>query len=174
MDAMHVEMVAALDGDWVRLAPVKVGRDAREGAAPSRFVLVSSAGAPVLRIDLYESGEPECRAFEATELWAPWVVVGYGHWVHLISVESKQVTSFDLGAYFGHLYFFEDSLFVASCDYVFRIARDAALLWRSEQVGLDGVLISEISTEQLEGSGEWDPPGGWRPFCISAKTGKRT
>jgi hypothetical protein len=168
---MHAQMVSILDDKWAPLAPVKVGREAGGGAAPSRYVLVSSSGAPFLRVDLYESGEPECRAFEATELWAPWVVVGYGHWVHLISTESKQVTSFDLGAYFGHLYFFADCLFVASCDYVFRIAKDATLQWRSEQVGLDGVLVSEISSEQIEGSGEWDPPGGWRPFCISAKTG---
>jgi len=47
------------------------------------------------------------------------------------------------------------------------------LLWKTGQLGIDGVLVHKVSPTRIEGSGEWDPPGGWRPFVLTPTTGER-
>jgi len=49
---------------------------------------------------------------------------------------------------------------------------DGRVLWKSTNVGLDGVIAHDVSTGVVHGSGEWDPPGGWRPFVLSLATGE--
>ena len=82
------------------------------------------------------------------------------------------MTSFNLGTYFGHLYPSEEFLLVASAERLFRIDPDGAVKWRSGELGIDGVIVDRVSDQGIEGSGEWDPPGGWRPFRISVESGK--
>lgn len=45
-------------------------------------------------------------------------------------------------------------------------------MWRSDALGIDGVIVDRISADEIEGQGEWDPPGGWKPFRVSAHSGK--
>ena len=47
------------------------------------------------------------------------------------------------------------------------------VICRTPNLGIDGVIIERFTEEKLYGSGEWDPPGGWRDFVLDLKTGKK-
>ena len=36
---------------------------------------------------------------------------------------------------------------------------------------MDGVIIHDFYENKILGSGEWDPPGGWRDFTLDKQTG---
>ena len=63
-------------------------------------------------------------------------------------------------------------LIVAGCGLV-RVEPDGHVRWRNNDLGLDGVVLDKVSEVSITGSGEWDPPGGWRSFQISTAKGVR-
>jgi hypothetical protein len=50
--------------------------------------------------------------------------------------------------------------------------KEASLQWRAENHGMDGVVIERVENGVIRGAGEWDRPGGWRPFTISLRSGR--
>ena len=66
-----------------------------------------------------------------------------------------------------------DRLLVASGEDITCLDDRGTILWRSERLGLDGVVIHSVDNGLISGDGEWDPPGGWRPFVISLSGGRR-
>ena len=66
-----------------------------------------------------------------------------------------------------------DFLLVASGQGIVRIDPHGNVVWRNDDIGLDGVIVHDISDSIVEGDAEWDPPGGWRPFRISLATGAK-
>ena len=126
----------------------------------------------MLRVDLYQSSD-ECFAFEEVCAWSRFVVIGWGHRVYLIEPQTRAVSALDLGSYFGRLYPTAGYLLVASAERLFRFEPDGLLLWRSDALGIDGVIVDQFKDEVIRGTGEWDPPGGWQPFQIGLNSGQR-
>jgi hypothetical protein len=154
------------------MKPVRLGQVPTGQGTPDRFVGIESVEGPLLRLDLYLSGD-ECFAFEEVRLWSGFVVVGWGHRVYLVDPRTRTVAALDLGSYFGHLYPAERCLLAASAERLFRIELDGSLLWRSDALGIDGVVVDQVADGVIRGQGEWDPPGGWRPFQVSLRSGQR-
>jgi hypothetical protein len=77
-----------------------------------------------------------------------------------------------LDGYFGHLYVNENLLYVTSSRSIYCIDDKGNLIWRNGSLGTDGILIERFSENKIYGSGEYDPPGGWRDFVIDITTGK--
>lgn len=73
--------------------------------------------------------------------------------------------------YFGSFYPLPDSLLVCSGTRLYRLSPTGELMWTSPELGIDGVIVSEVRDGLILGEGEWDPPGGWLPFQISLATG---
>ena len=158
---------------WIGMDPVRLGTVPSGLGTADRFVtIVDSDGDPVVRIDLYRSSE-EVYAFEEALHWSRFVVIGWGHRVYLVEPRSKHSDSVDLGCYFGHACAASEYLLIASAKRLFRIEPDASVGWRSEVLGLDGVVVERVSDGVIEGKGEWDPPGGWKRFRLSVSSGNR-
>ncbi|MEQ6970910.1 hypothetical protein [Pectobacterium polaris] len=93
--------------------------------------------------------------------------------------QKHEVKSLYLHDYVGHLYPAPDitsgvlssTFLVTTFLYTFLINVDSGIIWQSKQCAIDGVIINEIQNNVIYGSGEWDPPGGWEPFCLSLSTG---
>lgn len=160
----------SLEPLWANLHPRLPDDVLGQAGTPDCFVVVEQDGRPALRLDLpaYPS---ECYAFEEALVWNDLLVVGRGHRAHLVGLGTPTVRSIDLGSYFGHLYPFDGFLLVASAQRLFRVGADGAVAWASVEVGLDGVVVGQVKDGVIEGEGEWDPPGGWRPFRISLGSG---
>ena len=166
-------MSSAIEAEWESLTPVRVGGLPEHVATPDRHVSVLHDDDMLLRVELYSYGS-DCFAFESTLIWRGNLAVGFGSHVHLVSLSDRSVTTLALGSYFGHLYLTEEYLLVASGERVFRIDPNRQVLWTSEVLGIDGVLLSDVGPPIIRGEGEWDPPGGWAPFQLLAESGRRT
>jgi hypothetical protein len=159
-----------IESPWTGITPVRVGDVSPGRGTPAVYVTVERDGEPVLRVDLYEH-EPAHYAFQEVLAWADWIVIGFGCRVHLVSPASRSVATFQLSGYFGHLYALQDRLFVADAERLHCFDREGAVVWRSAELGIDGVIVRNVADGIIEGEGEWDPPGGWKPFRILLSSG---
>ena len=155
-----IRHVSAIDDPWRGIEPVAVGPG--RVSIPSSYVCVSDGDAPVLRVDVSTDAE---NPFDQVAIWDRLVVIGCGSWLHMVDLETRDSASLDLGAYFAGLVLKEE-LYVATANRVWCLDGNATVLWKSPRVGIDGVRIDEISQDHVLGQGEWDPPGGWRPFRL--------
>lgn len=162
----------SIDRPWLEMLPARIGGISAGLGTPDKYILLSQDDRPVLRVDAYRSSE-ECSAFSDAVTWHDFLVIGWGHGAYLIHVGSGAVTKHSLGGYFGHIYADENYLLIASDERVCRIRRDGSLNWISDPLGIDGVLVHDVTDGVITGAGEWDPPGGWRPFRISLDDGKQ-
>lgn len=159
---------ATIGRPWFDVAPVRVGQVPAGLETPDRY-LTASVGGQRVRVDLYR-GDEACTFEDACE-WCGWLVVGWGEHLHWIDPVERAAQSFSLGSYFGHLYTAPDALFVACAARLFRFDSSGVLVWSSGVLGIDGVVLESWSGAVLAGCGEWEPPGGWRPFRIARDTG---
>jgi len=157
--------------EWRRVESVTVGRVPPGQGTPDRFVTVRNGAQPLLRVDVYADDE-DASPFSDVSIWHGHAVVGFGHHVHAVSLAQRAVTTIQLDSYFGNLYPTRDYLLVASGVRLFRIEPDVCLGWTSEPLGIDGVVVTDPGPPVIHGQGEWDPPGGWRPFSLSAADGR--
>jgi hypothetical protein len=168
---LRVTIQATVEAAWMAVASVRLGLVPAGLPTPDAYVCLAGDDGPLLRIDLWKSGG-ECHAFTAAEMWGSLVVIGWGESVHAVEVRTQQVQTIPLGSYFGHLYPGQDHLLVASAERLHAVRPDGSVAWRSDVLGLDGVLVHDLADDTIHGRGEWDPPGGWRDFTISRITGR--
>lgn len=167
---LRPELRETIRPPWTTLEPVLVGEVPSGYGTPSSYVTVEQDGSPILRIDVHER-EPAPHAFQDTIAWAGFIVIGFGDRVHFVSVGSRETATVSLSGYFGHLYPFQDHLLVADAQRLCCFDRSGSILWRSPELGIDGVLVNDVADGVVEGQGEWDPPGGWRPFRLLLSSG---
>lgn len=167
---LHLELRETIDAPWLAMEPVVVGDVPSGQGTPCIYVLVEDEGVPVLRIDVHERA-PAPHPFAEAIAWAGFVVIGFGAYVHLVETGSRRAKSFPVSCYFGHLYPAEDHLLVADAEYLTCFEPSGAVRWRSERLGIDGVIVTSVEAGVIRVKGEWDPPGGWRPYRISLATG---
>ncbi len=160
-----------IDLPWLELGPCRIGGSPSGLSTPTQYFLLADAGQPVLRVDAYSSSD-ESFAFTEAIVWHDFLVIGWGDHVYLIHVDSRSVIKCHLASYFGHLYPYDNYLLVASADRIWRIAPDASIAWRSDVLGIDGVIVNDVDGGIIDGSGEWDPPGGWQSFQIRLDSGQ--
>jgi hypothetical protein len=159
-----------LDARWPGLPQRRLGTVPASLGTPDRYPLAEDYGQPLLRLDIYACGD-ECHAFEEAIVWGGLLAVGFGHRVHLVRLDDRSTSSINIGGYFGHLYAGEGYLLATSAERLFRVVADGAVLWSSGPVGLDGVVVNRVAGG-VEGEGEWNPPGGWRPFRLCLDSGE--
>lgn len=156
-------ILTCVDEGVARLEPIRVGGVPSGLGTPDLYVVLFESEDPVARIDVYAVGS-DCFAFEEAVLWHDVLVIGFGSHVHMISMQDSSVVTLELGSYFGHLSTTDDFLLVASGERLFRVERDRSVMWKSDVLGIDGVVVTEVTPATVRGKGEWDPPGGWRPL----------
>lgn len=169
---MFAELRETIGGEWLGLEPVRVGSVPAGLGTPNVYVTVADGDEAVLRIDVYADGSTESFCFSHACVWGDWVVVGFGCRLHLVRLRDGETVSYELDWYCGHLYVQEDHLIAASAKRLLCFDKEGSLVWRSEELGIDGVVVTETVGERIIGKGEWDPPGGWRPFEVDAISGK--
>ena len=154
------------------MPPIRAGDVPPGLGTPATYVTVErDDGGPLVRVDVYER-EAACYAFEEVVAWSDFIVIGFGRRVHFVSPNTWSVATIALSGYFGHLYPLAEHLLVADARYLHCFDRAGAPLWRSDVLGIDGVTVERVIDEVIEDDGEWDPPGGWRPFRILLSSGE--
>lgn len=157
---------------WLKRAPIRVGEVPLGFGTPDKYILFSQHEQPILRIDAYRSFE-ESYPFSDAIRWHDFLVVGWGDCAYLIDIDSGTIVKHKLGIYFGHLYPHAEYLLIASGERLWCINRCGSIEWTSDVLGIDGVVVHDVTHGVISGEGEWDPPGGWQPFAIMLDTGHR-
>ncbi|QJE02194.1 hypothetical protein HH212_21020 [Massilia forsythiae] len=133
--------------------------------------------APLARVDILASAGESC--FRDVRVNDSMIYIGYGRFVFVVDVHLGYMRRFSLSGYFGHLYDSRDldhldrqiSILAASASEVLAFDRKGDLIWKQQDLGIDGVVLHRATPGRIDGEGEWDPPGGWRPFSLRSDTG---
>ncbi len=160
----HFEIVEELPPSWPPSPPVVLG-----GSPPDLFVLARSGDA-AHRFDLSYRGE-DYRCEPKAVFWRGWFAFGFGG--RAILWREGATHEIDLGCYFSEFLPGDDWLLVTSGQGIVRLAPDGGIVWRNDELGVDGVLIFDVEGDVIDGQGEWDPPGGWEEFLVSLETGEQ-
>ena len=171
MSLKSPKLSITLDSRWLQLEPLRVGAVPRGlGTAARHVTLEDAESRPLLRVDVY-CADSEYFLSEDAQMWRENLMIGFGHRVHAVEIASRSVTTIELGCYFCDFYPTDDYLLIASAERVFRMDPDRSLLWRSECLAVDGVIVHDAGPPLVRGDGECDPPGGWEPFSLDVANG---
>jgi hypothetical protein len=169
---MRADFRDTIEAPWTKMDPVRIGPVPPGLPTPAAFVTVEENDSPLLRIDLFPQAEATAYAFREALVWRDFVVIGFGSQLHLISPSTRTVETLGLTDYFGNLYPLPDCLLVADAKFLRRVNTNGSVAWRSDWLGIDGVVVIRVEDDTVVGEGEWDPPGGWRPFRILLASGQ--
>jgi hypothetical protein len=173
---LSVKQLVAIESPWTTMPPVRLGKVPSGLGTADLFVTISDNDRPFLRVDLYGDSSEESFTFQDALVWCGRVFVGFGHKVYVIDPKLQVGSEIFLGptsGYFGHFYAAQDYLLVASGESLLRLAPDGKVLWGTSNLGIDGVVVNSVKNGLIEGEGEWDPPGGWKPFLVRLDSGKQ-
>lgn len=99
--------------------------------------------------------------------------VGKGSYFYLYdTIAAVSRLRLPMRGYFGHCYVWNDLFFVTDATGLYCLSRSGIQLWHNDQLAIDGVVVESFDGDIIKGSGEWDPPGGWRPFLLNSQTGE--
>jgi hypothetical protein len=172
---LSVQQLATIDSPWTTMPPLRLGRVPSGSGTADLFVTISDDDRPLLRVDLYGDSSSETFPFQDALAWREQVFVGFGHRVYVIDPKKQSGSEILLGTnsgYFGAFYASQDYLLVASGECLLRISPEGKVLWRVPDLGLDGVEVTSVEDGRIQGQGEWDPPGGRKPFALRLDSGE--
>ena len=116
--------------------------------------------------------QAHCSPFKEAMIIDPILAVGFEDYFYLFDTAiQSNILILKMEGYFGHLYFNEDLFYVADSAGIYCINKNASIIWQNNNLGIDGVIINDFTNSKIFGSGEWDPPGGWRDFILDKQTG---
>ena len=124
-------------------------------------------------INIYELRyQYKCSPFQQAELIGGLLAVGHQEHFYLFDlIKNSNILVSMMSGYFGHFYKDNALLFVADATQIHCLGNDGSALWISASLGVDGVIIHDFDDSKIYGTGEWDPPGGWREFVLDKITG---
>jgi hypothetical protein len=150
---------------WTQMAPLYLGEVPSGLGTPDCYGCVERSGEPYLLANVYERSD----AFEAV-IWKIWVIIGAGFQVHFIALETKTSVSSRVGD-FAHLYPTDGCLLITTLSDVWCYSTEAQVLWRARDLGTDGVEITTVQDNLLQGKGYTYGEPRVIPFALSLQTG---
>jgi len=138
----------------------------------SEFVIIKSKDCfqPILNIKLDSNYSP---TFKQAEILDNLVVIGYGNHFLIFYYINKEIrVKKNLDGYFSEFKIYKNNIFLATDSQLICFNIEGKQEWLTDNLGIDGVQINKIDETHIEGSGEWNPPNGWRDFALETNTGK--
>ena len=77
-----------------------------------------------------------------------------------------------MNGYFCHLYYDKEAFYITDAYGLYCINKFGEILWSNTTLGIDGVIVMNITDNEIFGSGQCDPPDGWIDFLLDRATGK--
>ena len=156
---------------WLTLPPLRLGKVPPGAGTTDLFITIEDDRGPVLRVDLYADQAPFVR--EEAIVWGERGFVGFGNSVYVIDPKAQAGSTIRLDSYFAGFYWAQEYLLAATGCSLMRLSPVGDVLWKAPDLGLDGVYVKKVDRGLVRGEGEWDPPGGLKPFVLRLESGKR-
>lgn len=117
--------------------------------------------------------EFRCSPFKEALIVGNLLAVGHEGFFYLFNLLSNEnVQTLGMDGYFSHLYSYDGNFYVTSAGSIYCLDQNGKLIWKNSSLGIDGVFIEKFTDDNIYGSGEWDPPGGWRDFILERRSGR--
>ncbi len=176
---MHAVFLPDGEGtDWRDIESLSVGTSSSDASVVAQVGISINSG-QALRVDVQANVGYSC--FRDVRCVAGIVYIGFGECIFVVRPNERSNEAHSLEGYFGHLYTAEEleaplhefAVLAASASELLSFSIEGKLLWRTGNLAIDGVVVDAVKSGVVSGSGEWNPPGGWRPFNLSSSTGEQ-
>ncbi|MEE1898483.1 hypothetical protein V1389_09060 [Flavobacterium rakeshii] len=87
-------------------------------------------------------------------------------------IDKTTLLVFPLNGYFGGLRFHEQRFYICDMESLYCIDKSGELLWQSNSLAVDGLVIKDFTAHRITVQAELDPPGGWKDFILNKETGE--
>ena len=96
----------------------------------------------------------------------------YYEGVYVINLKDFTFNRVSVDGYFGYFVKNKDCIYILGCENIIAFDIDANIVWKSDQIAVDGIVCDGIEGQIMYISCEMDPPGGWEDMKIDILTGK--
>jgi hypothetical protein len=135
-------------------------------------LLVERGGMPYRRFELRGVGRPEAWVQSGAIAWKALLVIGFAQRVYVTPAAAASPRRIDLESYFSGFSAGDEWLLVISGSDVLRLDERGDVVWRSEEFGIDGVVIERVANGTIIGQYAYEPPDGWSPFALALDGGR--
>jgi hypothetical protein len=163
-----VELRRTLKAPWTDVPSVRVDPEDSHHNTPALYATVRRNGEPFVRADIFPSSD---GPFTEAHAWRELVLLGRGDFAHVIDPAAGTVRNLKCDGYFGSMKLLENLALIATATSIICLDETGAILWTSDTLAVDGVIIKHIADDIIHGEAEHDPPGDWHPFRISLSNG---
>jgi hypothetical protein len=168
MEIYFIEQIDEYDFDHI----VYTEEGGADPIVAARFGIIDNEGLRI-QVNVLASAGPSC--FQDARCVGCIAYIGFGHSFFVFNTKTRELARHQLDGYFGHMYDCGDfehlpaqlSVLVTSASEALAFSRRGELVRVWSNLGIDGVLLHAVNGLQIEGAGEYDPPGGWRKFAIA-------
>ncbi len=176
MNKIEAAFLDRNESSWGKVPKLDLGeRSSIE--SQQRIVGISRGDEKYLLLDIHAFDQ--CVCFESIKVLEDTVVVGFGECIFFVDVENATFKAKRMDGYFGALYtpdefgLPEDAFHIlaASASHLYHFRKNSEEIWRSSELGIDGVVVNDVISNRIRISGEWDPPGGWEEAEINLVDG---
>lgn len=101
------------------------------------------------------------------------LAVGHADCFYLFDIERKEcLYKLELTGYYYNFYLNDERWYVADSGSLYCIAKTGGILWKNNELSIDGLYIDAFTDVDIAGHGSWDPSDGWVRFLVDKATGK--
>lgn len=116
----------------------------------------------------------KCSPFDDVQIEKNVLDVGFQDMFYLFDLERNvNLAAVSMNGYFGHLYFHSEHFFAADSNGIHCLDLQGEIVWQTNNIAVDGVIIDNFENGTIYGQAEMDPPGGWEDFELDLTTGNR-
>ncbi len=134
-----------------------------------KFCTVLADGENFLRVEVDSN---KWNTFSRGIMWCDHLCLGIGDEIIVVDLKTFVHRIYKADMYFGSFFENGELLFAASGTGVLAFNAEMELLWRNEDLAVDGVCFGGVCGNVLAISCEMDPPGGWHEKRLDIRTGK--
>jgi hypothetical protein len=172
LTSLTVTLAPVVDVPWLTVPVVPLGALPSGAGTPELYGCVSRDGRPIARLDIYEDEGARSYFQSEAAAWHENVLVGFGYHAYVVNARTLGGIDIKLPLYFESFALASDYALVVFGSGILRLDSRGSVVWENDDLAIDGVEIDSIHDDEISGRGEWDPPGGWRPFTISLIDGR--
>ena len=114
-----------------------------------------------------------CSPYKEAMLVENLLAVGLEEHFYLFNtITNETIIILKMNGYFCHLYYDKEAFYITDAYGLYCINKFGEILWSNTTLGIDGVIVMNITDNEIFGSGQCDPPDGWIDFLLDRATGK--
>lgn len=166
---MILEFTDSMPGAY-RSEPVLISGPESKGYSNLIFLTLTEGHAITRVFEI--KFDVHCSPFREALLIDSILAVGHEQYFYLFDITTHQnILRWAVSGYFGHLYYDHALFYVADANGLHCIDTNGEIRWCNRQLANDGVIVNEFTDQKISGSGDFDPPGGWKDFILDKATG---